>query len=252
MNRMSMLDYKVLHQQSDQLGEVKVLDNGTYRILAFGDNDEQSKQLKALPHVPQHTYVQAMLMALMFIEVKSAIVLGLGGGALIHSLKKYNASIKMTAVELRPCVIDIAKKYFQLPLSKKLTLIEQDATDFIMHAEHKKVDIIFADLYLEEGVDKKQLSAQFIENSRNMLKEKGMLVLNCWKEQSQNMGLQALLTQYFTTVYACLTGSGNWVIFAAKDNTSLYDQGLKNKMQDLSSLLDFQVGRAINRFGPWQ
>ena len=50
-----MSDYKVLHVDSDSVGDFCVLDDGDFRVLSFGDNDEQSKMDKVQPHVPQHT-----------------------------------------------------------------------------------------------------------------------------------------------------------------------------------------------------
>ena len=125
-----MSDYKVLHVDGDRFGDFCVLDDGDYRVLSFGDNDEQSKMDKSQPHVPQHTYVQAMLAVLLFSQPKSVIILGLGGGALVHSLRHFDAAIKITAVELRQQVIEVAKRFFQLPLSKKLTVLHQDAYEF--------------------------------------------------------------------------------------------------------------------------
>ena len=246
-----MSEYQVLWQGTDELGKVQVLDDGAYRILAFGENDEQSKQLIASPHIPQHTYIQAMLMVLMFSQPKSAIILGLGGGALVHALRHYDASIKLTAVEIRPCVIELAKRYFQLPIGKKLTLIQQDAMAFIEEQSHKRVDIIFADLYNEDGVDKQQLCEAFIVGAKTMLKADGILVLNCWKEYSFSHELKALLNAHFADVYACLTSGGNWVIFAAKTQGKIHDNGLKTAIQELSAKLDYQVGRSMSRFGQW-
>lgn len=97
-----MADATLLHETQDALGPIRVLDYGDTRVLSFGDNDEQSKILKTAPHIPQHTYVQGMLLVLLFCQPKSAIVLGLGGGALIHALRRFDAAIKLTAVELRP------------------------------------------------------------------------------------------------------------------------------------------------------
>ncbi len=117
----------------------RVLDNKEVRILAFADNDEQSKLLKLTPHIPQHTYIQAMLLILLFCEPKRVMILGLGGGVLIHALKYFDSSIKITAVELREQVIHLSQRFFQLPQSKKLTIINQDASAFLAENHHKKV-----------------------------------------------------------------------------------------------------------------
>ena len=250
-NKSNMADSTLLHETQDALGPIRVIDYDDSRILSFGDNDEQSKILKAAPHIPQHTYVQAMLLVLLFCKPKSAIVLGLGGGSIIHSLRNFDAAIKLTAVELRPAVIELAKRYFQLPIGKKLNLINDDAIAFLAAGDHKKVDVIFADIYTAKGVETGQLSPVFLEQCTNLIKPNGYLVLNCWKEHSQNRELLADLQQHFAHVNACLTGGGNWVIFASQSPQLLGTSALKSQAQSLSQQLGFALERSLTRFGPW-
>ncbi|MGL4832872.1 MAG: spermidine synthase [Shewanella sp.] len=246
-----MADAILLHETQDALGPIRVLDYDDARILSFGDNDEQSKILKAAPHIPQHTYVQAMLLVLLFCQPRSAMVLGLGGGALIHALRHFDAAIKLTAVELRPAVIELAKRYFQLPIGKKLNLIQDDAIEFLARGEHKKVDVIFADIYSAKGVDSGQLAPVFLAKCTQLIKPNGYLVLNCWKEHSQNRQLLADVSEHFAHVHACLTGGGNWVIFASQAPLLLGASALKHQAQSLSPKLNFALERSLTRFGPW-
>jgi spermidine synthase len=247
-----MFDINVLHQANDPLGTISVIDDGHFRILSFGDNDEQTKMMRIAPHIPQHTYVQAMMLSLLFIKPKSAIILGLGGGALVHALRHCDAAIKLTAVELRGDVIDIAKRYFQLPVGKKLQLIHQDANKFLVEAEHKKVDVIYADMYIEKGVDKNQLQDKFLGQCQQQLKADGLLVLNCWKEHSRDLQLLEYLQHHFCEVYACLTGGGNWVVFAAKTPGRFEAANNKAAIQTLSQQLEVNLSRSLTRFGPWE
>ncbi|MBB1270770.1 spermidine synthase [Shewanella sp. SR44-3] len=247
-----MSDIKVLHQANDQFGTISVIDDDHFRILSFGDNDEQSKMLRLAPYIPQHTYVQAMLLSLLFIKPKSAIILGLGGGALIHALRHCDAAIKLTAVELRADVIDIAKRYFQLPIGKKLQLVNQDANVFLQEKLHKKVDVIYADMYVEQGVDKNQLTEVFITSCLQQLKTDGLLVLNCWKEHSRDQQLLAHLKAQFSEVFACLTNGGNWVVFATNTPGCFEAANNKAAIQALSQQLEVNVSRSLNRFGPWE
>jgi len=241
-------DFKILHQSIDEYGPLMVLDNKDTRILAFADNDEQSKLLKLTPHIPQHTYLQAMLLVLLFCQPKRVMILGLGGGGLIHALKHFDAGIKMTAVELREEVIVLSKRFFQLPVGKKLTLINQDAQSFLAQKEYKKVDVVFADIYDADGVDEAQLSADFIALCANAIKDKGFLVLNCWKEHSQNQTLLTDLQTHFVDIRACLTGSSNWVIIASKQQQNISVSELKSQAQTLSKQLGFQLDRSLTRF----
>ncbi|MCE9679367.1 fused MFS/spermidine synthase [Shewanella sp. AS1] len=246
-----MSDFQTLYQSEDEYGPLFVLEDSQVRLLSFGDNDEQSKLLKSAPHIPQHTYIQAMLLVLLFIQPKRVIILGLGGGGLVHALRHYDRAINITAVELRAQVIEIAKRYFQLPIGKKLNLVHQDAIEFLTEREHKKADVIFADIYGAEGVDENQLTETFIANAAAMIKAGGYLVLNCWKEHSQDRQLLALLQIHFSEVRACLTGGGNWVVIASTVTRDISASGLKADAQQLSQQLDFQLGRSLTRFDLW-
>lgn len=247
-----MQDEQILHESEDEYGPLIVLDDKHMRVLSFGDNDEQSKLLKSEPHIPQHTYIQAMLLVLLFIKPKRVIILGLGGGGLIHALRHFDTGIKVTAVELREQVISLAKRYFQLPIGKKLSLLHQDANDFLQQGDHKKADVIFADIYGADGVDENQLSESFISNAAKMIKADGYLVLNCWKEHSQNRILLGDLQKHFTEVRACLTGGGNWVVLAGKQQREITASGMKSKAHSLSLQLDFTLGRSLTRFDIWE
>ncbi len=247
-----MSDFTLLHQSQNEFGQLMVLDSKTTRILAFGDNDEQSKLLKLSPHIPQHTYVQAMLLVLLFCQPKSAIVLGLGGGGLIHALRHFDSGIKLTGVEINPDVIEVAKRYFQLPIGKKLKLINQDASDFLAEGSHKRVDLIFADLYNFDGADSAQHSKTFIEQSAALLKSDGFLVINGWKEQKFDDSLLLYLQQEFVDIRACLTGAGNWVVIAAKQKHAVTQSAMKAKAMELSQRLEFQLTRSLTRFEHWE
>ena len=83
---------KSIYKTYDEYGTIDVLDDGNKRYLTFGNQDEQSLQIKATPHIPQHEYGRAIMLSLLFCDPKSVCVMGLGGGTLtqayIHALLK--------------------------------------------------------------------------------------------------------------------------------------------------------------------
>ncbi|MEZ5454457.1 MAG: fused MFS/spermidine synthase, partial [Thiothrix sp.] len=189
-----------LFRSEDALGPVIVTDDGNYRMLAFADNDMQSCCLKAAPQVLQYEYTQAMLLVLLFCQPKRAWILGLGGGSLLTALHHHVPGIHITGVELRAAVIEVAYRYFQMPRGKRLPVIQQSAEAFLAAGGHRKVDVIFADLYHAEGVDQMQLQAEFITRCAGSLKPDGWLVLNCWTEHRENTALLAALQAQFADI----------------------------------------------------
>ena len=54
----------LIFETQDEFGVISVYDDGKYRILSFAEGDEQSRVQIKSPHVLQHEYTQAMLLAL--------------------------------------------------------------------------------------------------------------------------------------------------------------------------------------------
>ena len=80
-----------------------------------------------------------------------------------------------------------------------MKLIEADANTFLAEGDHKKVDILFADFYHGQGLDRSQLEARFITQCQARLKANGWLVLNCWgtgqtwvTDQNRSVGVESI------------------------------------------------------------
>ncbi|MFT4925022.1 MAG: spermidine synthase [Phenylobacterium sp.] len=210
----------------DPIGPVKVFDDGNKRYLTFGDNDEQSCMLKANPALLQYDYNRAMLLVLLFCQPKHIAILGLGGASLTHSLMNAVLDANITVVELRQVVIDVAYKYFALPLAPRLTVIQDNALDYLAEAAQNGIggsggsagsfDVLFSDLFLAEGLETRQLTDQFLTDAAALLSDDGWLVINALEEYRSEQLLHGLLAQYFGTVFECITEDGNWVIIAGK------------------------------------
>ncbi|MCE2593839.1 fused MFS/spermidine synthase [Motilimonas cestriensis] len=238
---------QLLFQTQDSWGPIEVSEEGAIRKLSFGPGDEQSRQDKRHPHLPEHEYIQGMLLALLFKQPKNAMILGLGAGCLVSALHHAVPGIKITAVELRAAVIDIAKRFFRLPHGKKITLINDDAVIFIQQNQHKKVDLLFADIYHAEGVDHAQLRNDFLQHCRSQLKADGILVLNCWHEHSENHDFAAALRANFPYLYGCHVSSGNWIVFASQANIAIQLDQSKSAAQQLKQVSDIDLTRLLNQ-----
>ncbi|MGB5598345.1 MAG: fused MFS/spermidine synthase [Thiothrix litoralis] len=238
---------QTLHHSEDEFGSITVMDDGECRFLSFAPNDEQSRCLKATPHVLQYEYTQAMLLVLLFCQPKRVLILGLGGGSLVTALHRHIPGIHITAVELRATVIELAHRYFQMPRSKRLQIIQQDADEFLNSHELRKVDVVFADLYHGDGVDQVQLRTDFIARCADALKEDGWLVLNCWTEHREDPLLRDALRLHFADIRTVLTGSKNWVILAGKVPDFQTTRSLKDTAERLTASLGFPLMRSLMR-----
>jgi spermidine synthase len=238
-----------IYRGYDAFGAVRVLDDGDKRYLAFGEQDEQSCCLINEPLLPEHEYVRAMLLVLLFTEPNQVISLGLGAGALNTCLHGRFSQCKQQVAELRQQVVEVAYRFFQLPRGKRIQVHTRDALGFLRHVQTRRADIIFSDIYGQDGLSEQQLSEEFLRLSAQRLKAGGWLVLNLWREHQGPDTLECLLRQ-FTTLYGCPTQSGNWIVFAAEEDHGQSRAQLQKRARLISQQLGFSLLPFLKRLKP--
>ncbi|MFZ2202515.1 MAG: methyltransferase domain-containing protein, partial [Microgenomates group bacterium] len=77
---------------------------------------------------------------------ESILLLGLGGGSVIKYLRRRYPRARLTAVEIDPVMIEIARKHFQIDSVKNLKIVNQDAVAFIKKAK-EHYSLILVDCY---------------------------------------------------------------------------------------------------------
>ncbi len=238
---------KEIYRHHDEYGFLQVFDDGNRRYLAFGENDEQSCQLKSAPFQLQHDYSQAMLLVLLFRQPSNMILFGLGGGTLATTLHQYLPGLTLRVVELRPQVVEVAYRFFQFPRSKRVEVSIEDASEFLEAGCANKADLLFSDMFGEEGLDLQQTQPWFIKRCCDFLKEDGWLVLNCWQEHRGDQELLAALKDCFDDVRACTTVEGNWVILAGKKANHSSAAQLKSLAKKWSKVLGYSLSSSLGR-----
>lgn len=203
----------VLFHDQDEFGPVRVLQQGDFRTLCFDEVFEQSKMRLSAPHEPVFGYIRAMLLAGVLAPSRTALVLGLGGGSLVRSLAFLRPECAITAVEIRPLVLQLAQQYFALS-DARCQFVCADASAYLAQLAPQTHDVIFADLYWSLLMDQQQKSSQFIELCRSRLTEQGWLALNMASRKDVDDNLLQLLYRSFDDVLSCTVPNGNTVLLA--------------------------------------
>src|SRR5699024_8361701 len=69
-------------------------------------------------------------------EFESVLVLGMGAGSIVDSLRNNSSFFgKITGVEIDPVVIEIAENEFDLFADKNLQVVQQDASAYVKEAD---------------------------------------------------------------------------------------------------------------------
>jgi spermidine synthase len=122
------------------------------RILGAIDDrgrlTEQSAMDLLHPERLVFLYERLMLIAFALVEQpRAALLLGLGGGAMLRHLAAYLPDCAVTVVERDSAVIDLARRFFHIDAP----VLAADAQEMIAEAEGR-YDVILADLYDGRGV----------------------------------------------------------------------------------------------------
>mgnify|MGYP000498287725 CR=1 FL=1 len=208
-----------IHRCYDEFGPIRVFENGALRYLAFGESAEQSCVDIQNPAKLVYEYTQAMMLSLLYFpKPKQVTLLGLGAGSLVHALHHFDPSVSIQVLELREKVIEVAQMWFALEAFSELTLELGDAANYIAK-DHAPSDLIFADIYNDEGMIDAQLSNGFLSGCHKNLSDQGILVLNLWDEGggSHPLALQAIRDLFgHHHCMTCLIEEGNLIAFAFK------------------------------------
>lgn len=234
----------------DEYGPIYVYDDGPYRYMSFGSGGEQSRIERSRPEYPVYQYLQAMLLGLLYQpNPQQALMLGLGGGSLVHALLSYSDNLQIRVAELRPQVLATASEHFLLPDSDRLTITISDALEYL-YEETTASDLIFTDLFSDSGMQHLQLQQEYLQQCFSLLTDQGVLVLNLWDE---GHGYHPLANQQLSDLFGdnwlcCTVDSGNLIAFAFKGGRPESNpRALLNGAKKLEKRLGFPARKLLNR-----
>ncbi len=117
-------------------------------IGANGELTEQSGMDLLHPERLVFVYERLMLIALaLAARPRRALLLGLGGGAMLRHFQAYLPDCAVTVIERDPAVIALARRFFHITAP----VVEADAQEFVADADGA-YDAILADLYDGRGM----------------------------------------------------------------------------------------------------
>ncbi len=111
-------------------------------------------------------------------KMQHVLVLGVAGGSVIKTLvDEIKFEGKITGVEIDPEIIKIANDYFGLNEIKNVTIIIQDAFEFVLKS-NLKYDLIIIDVFQDTTMPNFLFEKFFINRLCFLLKNKGFILFN--------------------------------------------------------------------------
>ncbi|SRX55440.1 spermidine synthase [Aequorivita sp. CIP111184] len=111
-------------------------------------------------------------------SVENLLLLGMGGGSVIHSLRNtFEYKKNIVAVEIDPAIIKLAENEFGISTSEELQIIEADAFKFVKNSK-EKFDLVIIDLFIDTNVPPIFYGKEFCENISILLQKNGSIIFN--------------------------------------------------------------------------
>ncbi|MBM3996023.1 MAG: methyltransferase domain-containing protein, partial [Planctomycetes bacterium] len=146
-------DERLVYEARSKYSHIKITRNGTvYTMWFVRDNRdeviESQVNLKS-PHDLLISYTKYMFLSYAFRpKQEKVLIVGLGGGSMVHFLKAYDSNCKVDVVEIDPEVVKIADRYFGVKTAGNVRIITQDAFDLLSNTD-QKYDVIYMDAFLK-------------------------------------------------------------------------------------------------------
>ncbi|MFY8068165.1 MAG: spermidine synthase [Flavobacterium sp.] len=109
---------------------------------------------------------------------QSILVLGVAGGSVIETLKKeIKFEGQITGVEIDPVVVELATKYFGLGKYNNVSIVIDDAFEFVLKSKEKH-DLIIIDIFQDTTMPNFLFEDFFINRINFLLKVNGFILFN--------------------------------------------------------------------------
>ena len=127
-------------------------------------------------------------------NVQNILVLGMGGGSAIKTLLtdfKYENYI--TALDIDPVIIEIAKTEFNISETENLKIICGDAINFV-DTTKKKYDLIIIDLFIDRQVPNDFYKDSFLQNITKLCSKNGQILFNADLSNAKKKNISEVVT----------------------------------------------------------
>jgi spermidine synthase len=219
------------------------------RTLHIGSDTVQSAMRIARPYDLEVVYTRSMMAFLLFKpDPRDVLMVGLGGGSLAKFVYYHLPRARVTAVEVNPQVVTIARQYFLLPPNdQRLNVMVGDGVEFVGRAGLAG-DVLIVDGYDAESQVEALTTLPFYRNCARVLGDDGMLVVNLWGGDRSYNACVERIGQAFDGRVLCLPAGkpGNIAAFAfkrAQDNPR-WDE-LRRRARTLEPVYGLAFGRFV-------
>ena len=238
---------------------IQVVERGSQLELRFGNHIVQSARSLHAPDVLVLDYTRAMMTGLLFVPRPGRVLhFGLGGGSLPGFLHNHLLFLRQQVVEINRGVIDVAYRFFQLPVSNRLEVVHQNGIDFLRGQENlepaNRYDMIFLDAFDADGAEPQLNTGSIYRRLKSMLTSQGWLINNVWGSDREKLNRvrRDMAAQIDNISYVSVRSDSNVIFIASPSETPPSLNLLQKRAGLLSGIFPLDFENLVRKIRPLQ
>lgn len=226
-----------------EFSRIRVRRQASVRTLLFvRDNKEEVIEtivnLKK-PYEMLAPYTRGMFASYLFQpKQQQVLIVGLGGGAMVHFLRHYDPETQVTAVEIDPVVVKLADRYFAVRPDKTLNIITGDGLQYLEKTD-ARYDVIYMDAFLKPSADTDATGTplpmktiRFYKGVQEKLKPGGVVAFNLNRHQGLEADINTLRGA-FPQIYVFRVAENNVAVIGTTSQTRETPAALLTRAKDI-------------------
>jgi spermidine synthase len=200
-------------------------DRGTRTLWFVRDNGEHVVESKLDLDRPDDLlieYTRYMFLSYVFRpEPKKVLIVGLGGGSMVHFLQVHDPKVKVDVVEIDPLIVSIADRYFGVKTGGNVDVKVTDGFAYLRESD-AKYDVIYMDAFLRPsggtditGVPLHLKTLAFYEQIKKRLNPDGAVVFNLNPHIAVQQDIRTIREAFPNTYVFRLKGYEGFVVVAS-------------------------------------
>ncbi len=159
---------RTIYRKDTQYHRLAVTEDSQVRTMRF-DRSRQSDMYLTDPYETSFRYPEYLhLVMAAKPDAKRVLIVGLGGGSLVKRMLRDYPEMSIDVVEIDPVVVQVAKKYFDLPDDPRLRVITEDGRRFIKSSKDT-YDVIVMDAYYADSLPFHLTTDEFFRQAKARL-----------------------------------------------------------------------------------
>ena len=129
------------------------------------------------------------------------LILGLATGTFATQCLKYFGDVNIEGVEIDGKIVDVAREYFHMNDSVKVSVSDGRAYIYSGEGKDKKYDVVLVDAYQDITIPPHMSSKEFFQLVADRLKENGVMVVNMNMYSDDDKSINAYLSDTVASVF---------------------------------------------------